>query len=79
MEGNFKITGKQFSLLSGRLAIGDKWVALNFFVHLTNPVQEGGPKRPPTSFSHVTSTNVRISPKNFLTFGFSAFSTLVKN
>ena len=28
----------------------------------------GGKKAPPTSFSPVTSTNVRISPQNFLTF-----------
>ena len=36
-----------------------------------------GAKRPPTSFSFVTSTNVGISPKNFLTFGFKPFATLV--
>ena len=29
------------------------------------------------SFSHVTSANVRISPKNFLTFSFNSFATLV--
>ena len=45
-----------------------------------NPVQdggEGGKKAPPTSFSPVTSTNVGISPQNFLTFSFNAFDTLV--
>ena len=34
-------------------------------------------KRPPTNFSPVTSTNVRISPENFLTFSFNPFATLM--
>ena len=37
----------------------------------------GGKKAPPTSFSSVTSGNVGISPKNFLTFSFNPFATLV--
>ena len=37
----------------------------------------GGAKRPPTNFSPVTSTNVEIRPKNFLTFSFNSFATLV--
>ena len=37
----------------------------------------GGPKRPPASFSPVTSTNVGISPQNYLTFSFKPFATLV--
>ena len=45
-----------------------------------NPIQNGqngqkGP--PPTSFSPVTSTNVGISPQNFLAFSFNHFATLV--
>ena len=40
-------------------------------------IQDGGQKRPPISFFTVTSTNVGISPKNFLIFSFSTFSTLV--
>ena len=32
---------------------------------------------PPTSFSHVISANVGISPQNFLTFSFNFFATLV--
>ena len=36
----------------------------------------GGQKGPPTSFSPVTSTNVGISPQNFLTFSFYPFATL---
>ena len=40
----------------------------------------GGKKEgPPTSFSPVNSTNLRISPKNFLTFSFNPFDTLVQN
>ena len=49
-----------------------------------NPIQDGedwvgreGAKRPPTNFSPVTSTNVRISPQNFLNLSFNPFATLV--
>ena len=51
-----------------------------------NPIQDesgggggGGTKSSPhpTSFSSVTSTNVGISPQNFLTFSFNPFATLV--
>ena len=43
-------------------------------------IQDGrGQKDPPTSFSPVTSTNVEISPQNFLTFNFNRFVTLVLN
>ena len=43
-----------------------------------NPIQDGGQKAPPpTHFSPVTSTNVGISPKDFLTFSFNPFATLV--
>ena len=38
---------------------------------------EGGQKDSPTSFSPVTSTNVGISPWNFLNFSFNSFATLV--
>ena len=44
-----------------------------------NPIQDGeGQKAPPTSFSPVTSTNVRISPQNFLTFSFNPFTDWCK-
>ena len=36
-----------------------------------------GQKDPLTSFSSVTSTNVGISPENFLTFSFNPFARLV--
>ena len=45
-----------------------------------NPIQDwngGTQKGPPTSFSPVNSTNVGISPKNFVTFTFNPFPTLV--
>ena len=42
-----------------------------------NPIQDGGKKTPSTSFFPVTSTNVVISPKNFLTFSYNPFITLV--
>ena len=34
---------------------------------------------PPTSLSFVSSTNVGFGPKNFLTFNFNPFVTLVQN
>ena len=56
---------------------------LNKCIVSFNPIQDGesaeGAKRPPTSFSPVTSTNVGISPQNFLTFSFNPFATLVQN
>ena len=48
-----------------------------------NPIRDEGEGRggvqtcPPTSFSHVTSTNVGISPQNFLTLSFNPSVTLV--
>ena len=39
----------------------------------------GGAKRPPTSFSPVTSRKVGTSPQNFQTFSFNLFATLVQN
>ena len=36
----------------------------------------GGKKASPTSFSPVTSTNVRVSPQDFLTFSFNPFDRL---
>ena len=49
--------------------------------NLFNPIQDGrgGKKAPPTSFSPVTSKNVRFGPQNFLTFIFNPFTTLVQN
>ena len=49
-----------------------------------NPIQDGGmgggeQKGRPTSFSSVTSANIRISPQNFLTFSFNLFATLIQN
>ena len=45
-----------------------------------NLIQDGGAKKVPhTSFSSVTSANVRISPQNFLSFVFNLFATLVQN
>ena len=45
-----------------------------------NPIQDGGgaqkEKAPPTSFSPVTSTNIRISLKNFRSFNFNPLATL---
>ena len=43
-----------------------------------NPLEDWG-EDPNTSFSPATSTNVGISPLNFLTFSFNLFATLVWN
>ena len=40
---------------------------------------EKGKKAAPTDFYPATSTNVGISPKNFLTFIFNPFLTLAYN
>ena len=43
-----------------------------------DPLNRGcGAKRLPTSFAPVSSTNVKVSPQNFLTFSFNHFATLV--
>ena len=44
---------------------------------MINHMQNGGQKDPRTSFSSVTSTKVRISPKNLLNFRFNPFATMV--
>ena len=46
------------------------------FAFCLNPFEDGGQKRP---LIPVTSTNVRISLKSFLTFSFNPFATLVQN
>ena len=46
---------------------------------MCNPIQdggEGGGAKRPINFSPVTSTNIGISHKNFLTFSFNPFATL---
>ena len=48
-----------------------------WFNHIQD--EEGGAKRPPTSFSPATSTNVGTRPQNFLTFSFNPFDWLVSN
>ena len=53
--------------------------------YIINPIQDGewgvgvGAKRPPTSFSPATYTNIVISPQNFLTFSFNSFATLLQS
>ena len=50
------------------------------FFFFCNPIQDGrGKKAPSTNFCPVTSTNVVISPQNFLTSNFHPFSQLMKN
>ena len=53
--------------------------------YIFNPIQDnrkgrggrGMQKCTPTSFSSVTSTNIRINRQNFLTFSFNHFDTLL--
>ena len=60
---------------------GIKWDKKQNQEQLTLFRMGGGLKRPrhppPSSFSPVTSTNVGISSKNFLTFSFNPFDILV--
>ena len=45
---------------------------------ILNPIQDGGrAKSPPTSFSPVTSRNIRNNPQNFLNFNFNPFAKLM--
>ena len=51
-----------------------------------NPIQDGRGgggggfgKKAPNQFFPVTSTNVGFGPRNFLTFSFNSFATLVQN
>ena len=50
---------------------------INCSIKHFNTIQDGGAKRPPTSFFPVTSTNVGICPQNFLAFSFNSFASLV--
>ena len=48
------------------------------FLLAFNPTQDRrGQKESPTNFSRVTSTSIRVSPKNCVTFSFNPFATLV--
>ena len=74
------IRGAQAGLKDNNLFLSS--VAILSFSVTLNPIENGvggGAKRPPTSFSPVTSTNVKISPQIFLTFSFNHFATLMKN
>ena len=47
------------------------------FLHALSPIQDGSQEFPPISFSPVTSTNVGISPQNYLTLSFNLFAKMV--
>ena len=51
-------------------------IKLNQKLIHVNPIQDGGGAKIPPP---VTPANARISPKNFLTFSFNPFATLVEN
>ena len=57
------------------------WTYYVFYFTIVSfkPIQDEEEKKASrTSFSHVTSTNVGISPKTFLTFSFNPFATWCK-
>ena len=70
---------KKYKFVSSGFFTGNNSVLNKVLVQQENinPIQDGGKKAPSTSFFPVTSTNVGISPQNFLTFSFNPFSTLV--
>ena len=79
-KGNFGLNGEK------RGSLPEVFCTTNYkpctWICSFNPIQNkggDGGKRTPTSFSTVTSTNVGISPQNFLNFSFHAFATLVLN
>ena len=63
------------SLKQKLVFFGQKGFRFSFFLTLLRIGVGGG--APPTSFLPVTSTNVGIRPKNFLTFSFNPSATLV--
>ena len=52
-------------------------IVIDIFRKMKPKKNGGGQKGSRTSFSPVTYTNVGISPRNFLTFSFNPFATLV--
>ena len=65
-----------------RLQTFDNITSYPYETNAFSPIQDGGEgggvqKVPPTRFSPVTSTNVRISPQNLLTFNLDPFDRLV--
>ena len=60
--------------------INQIWFSIFTYNLNVNPIHDGGRQNAlPTSFSPVTSTNVGISPQNFLTFSFNPYATVVQN
>ena len=55
-------------------------IIIQNWIFLFNPIEDGERQKGcPTDFYPATSTNVGISPKNFLTFIFNPFLTLAYN
>ena len=50
-------------------------ILFTFTLHILTPFSMGAGKKAPYQLSSVTSTNVEISPWNFLTFNFNSFAT----
>ena len=77
--GQVIILGKKY--LCKRLSKNSCSVDLSVIKYtFFNPILDGGSGQkatPLSSFPPVTSTKVRISPQNFLTFSFNPFATLV--
>ena len=77
---NFASTPSSSDLITLPHIIWHFWI--NLGRSFLNPIQDGrrgGAKRPPTSFSSVTSTNVGFGPQNFVNFSFNPFPTLMQN
>ena len=70
---NCKISQNTFSYRTAPVAATD---FVDTIFYNVNPIQDGGrAKRPPASFSSVTSANVEVTPRNVLTF--TPFTTLM--
>ena len=68
------ITAQYLPVILDSLRDASEWKLALFNVRMG-----GGQKGLHSSFSPVTSTNVRISPQNFLIFSFNPFATLIYN
>lgn len=75
--GNPVITNCNRSFYSMSMNLCEIWILSYFLKNFLTLFKIEGPKKPPTSSSAETFTNVGIRPQNILTFSFNTSVTLV--
>ena len=75
-QGTFFESSSNIDLWQGPNT-AQKWSFSLTLIKIGERLKRGGGA--PTIFSPVTSTNVGISPKNYLAFSFNPFATIVQN